>query len=177
MAAPLPAARSSPAPLISHPLLCGLSSHCSVMDFDCPASFEAYAAWKRDFYDSNRRDAHQDTSSGMEVHGLIPHVMLRQTEACYLSPIVHVLCVLVGLGAVYELAVFQTVPQTTYKLVKVLGGAFSPPQVRLRHPHPLSLVYQEGRRCDLCGCQGKGSGPFMSCTSCGYDECRRCAKQ
>ena len=93
-----------------------------VQDFDSEASARAWRAWRADFYARNDRDVYQDKTSGMDLRGLEPHVMLRQTSAACVDPGAHLLAVLALGGAAYECLVFQATPQTSYRLIKVLSA-------------------------------------------------------
>ncbi len=93
-----------------------------MQDFADQHSHLAFCSWRDGFFMANRRDAHQDTSSGMDIPGWEPFIMLQQNTSWVVSPTAHVLAVLCGLGVFYECFVFQRTPHARYCIVKQLGA-------------------------------------------------------
>lgn len=122
---PLLSLSTSPLPILPpHLFFLGLPpllAARSVQDFLDQASFAAFHSWQSSFFAANRRDVHQDTSSGMDIAGWVPYIMLQQGTSWVVGPLPHALAVLCGLGIVYECAVFQRTPRAKYFIVKQLG--------------------------------------------------------
>ncbi len=89
-----------------------------MQDFLDQQSYLAWRGWRESFFNANRRDVHQDTSSGMTIPGHIPYVMLRQSSAWWAGPGAHLLAVAAGCGMFYECLVFQRTPHARYSIVK-----------------------------------------------------------